>query len=64
MTTPFTDEERREFRRLLRSRLELRRLYRDFKSDEGRELRSRLGQNPFLSRELDMLFEIAVESGE
>ncbi len=60
----FTDEERREFRLLLERRSDLRKLYRDFKSIEGQKLRSRVGQNPFLSKELDTLFEIAVASGE
>jgi len=61
---PFADEERREFRQLLRDRPELRKLYKDFKSVEGQKLRSRLGQNPFLRRELDILFEIAMASDE
>ena len=61
---PFTDEERREFRQLLRSDPTLRRLYKVFKSESGQAVRDRVGQEPFLSRELDALFEIAMISGE
>ena len=60
---PFTDEERREFRKLLRDRPELKRSYRDFKDESSQELRSRLGRSPFLDGNLDKLFEIAAISG-
>jgi hypothetical protein len=61
--SPFTDEEKREFKHLLRSDLKIRRLYRDFKSEEGQALRQRFGQFPWVDKNLDILFEIAMVSG-
>ena len=60
---PLTDEERGEFRRLLKERPKLRKSYRDFKMPSSQELRSRLGRSPFLDEHLDKLFELAAISG-
>lgn len=60
---PFTKEEEKDFRRLLKDRPELKKLYRDFKTPEMQSLRSRLGRDPYLDESLDKAFEIAMASG-
>ena len=59
---PLTDEEKAEFRRFLRENPKMRKAYKDFKSTELQELRSRLGRSPWLDESLDKLFELAAIS--
>jgi len=61
--TPFTAEEAREFRQLLKDRPELKKHFKAFKTEDYQRIRSRLGRSPWLGRDLDMLFEIAAISG-
>lgn len=60
---PFTPQEAKEFRTLLRKNPSIRRSYKDFRMESAQALRSRLGRYPFVDDKLDYLFEVAVISG-
>jgi hypothetical protein len=61
---PYNDEERKEFRQMLKDRPELKKSYSDFKMESYQQIRDRVGQSPWLDKSLDKLFEIAAISGE
>jgi len=51
-----SDEEIKEFKQLLRDQPKLKKSYSDFKMESAQKLRSRIGQSPYLSKELYKLF--------